>query len=174
MIVDSKTLKPVKLGDFLEVKSQKNCSFGCISTYEKFMITKENVDELIEKGILKVVNKEDKDSIPTDLTYYIKKLAKDIHTPFNDVCNMLDYLNTQSPGLVLTLLVAQIAKVCNEKANMTLEKAKELYYISLNSGDIFSSPLVTSAKYTNYFFKYEDAVLAKKILTQQFAMMYGK
>ena len=173
VIVNAKTMKPVKLGDFIEVQSQKKCTFGTILRYEKFMITQENVDSLVDKGILKIVDSTKAD-IPTDISFYVKKLAKRLHMPVEDVCNMLDNLNEENPGLTLNLLLSQIAKVCNNNANISLEKAKEVYYISIHSGDVYSAPIMGNVHYTNYFLKYEDAVLAKKILAEQFAMMYGK
>lgn len=173
VIVNAKTMKPVKLGDFIEVQSQKKCTFGTILRYEKFMITQENVDSLIEKGILRIVDNT-KSDIPTDISFYVKKLAKRLHMPVEDVCNMLDNLNEENPGLTLNLLLSQIAKVCNSNADTTLDKVKEVSYISIHSGDVYSAPVMSNVHYTNYFLRYEDAVLAKKILAEQFAMMYGK
>lgn len=173
VIVNSKTMKPVKLGDFIEVQSQKKCTFGTVFKYEKFMITQENVDDLVERGILKIVDNT-KSDIPTDVSVYVKRLAKKLHMPVEDLCNMLDNLNEENPGLTLSLLVSQIAKVCNSKADISLEKAKGVYYININSGDVFGAPVIANMQYTNYFLKYEDALLAKKILAEQFAMMYGK
>lgn len=173
VIVNAKTMKPVKLGDFIEVQSQKKCTFGTILRYEKFMITQENVDSLVEKGILRIVDNT-KSDIPTDISFYVKKLAKRLHMPVEDVCNMLDNLNEENPGLTLNLLLSQIVKVCNSNADTTLDKVKEVSYISIHSGDVYSAPVMSNVHYTNYFLRYEDAVLAKKILAEQFAMMYGK
>lgn len=175
VIVDSRTMKPVKLGDFIEIKQEKEYSFGTIVQYEKFALTEKNINDLITAGILKITEEKDtKKDIPTDIDFYIKKLAKTLGLSFPDTCKMLGNLNTQSPHIVLSMLLSQIAAVCNAKADVAAKDLDQVYCISAPTGLITRTEIGPGMEYLNYFLKKEDAQLAKTILAKQLEFMYGK
>lgn len=167
---DTITNKEVKLGDYVTRKTEEKFSFGTFYNTSSTLVTESTIPVLIKAGILR--EESAKEEIPTNLDFYINRIADRCGVDTKEVCHILGILNEFNPAAVLQILLKEVASVVNhKKGGYKIPDTK--YIFNLATGSIMPMTLPKS-KYVIAFYELEDAKLVKeKILKTQFEYMYG-
>ena len=114
--------------------------------------------------------------VPTDIEYYIHKLAKKLNISMDECRNMLNNLTPYTPATVFSLLVKQIALELDAQYEGHICKSPTLYGINLCNGDIFRFQIKKEDTISHIaaFRTIDDAVFAIGILKDLYTAMFKK
>lgn len=177
----AKTGEEVNIGDFVRETSESKNSFGTIKTVRTTMITMSNIDDFINKGIIKVVETEDlnkdnlhgsKKYLEDNVGYYLEQLASKMHYCTSELIYLLNKMNEVSPKAVLDLLLETVSTSFYEEDPQAFDSA-EVYY-SLRPKDGKVGKVVNINSHIPLFKSVEDAEKARTILKEQLELMYGE
>lgn len=177
---DSK--EEVKLGDIIVlIEKSPSCNAGYTVLVK---VTKETLPELLEKGIIekkcydnvkKNTPKSKKDIvIPTDLEYYINKIAVKMNWNIRKVYKYLNTLNNIMPAAPFTIVLREIAIELDKKYKNHIENSHEIWVISLSDGKIHKLDKTYIKNYRNFaaFRTEEDAKFAYSIVKEIIDTMF--
>jgi hypothetical protein len=134
-------------------------------------LSQELADSLVEMGVLVT---EEPSVIPTNIPYYVEKLAKKLKISVQDCGNMLLTLEKYAPATVFSLLAKQVALELDSKYEGHIAKSKNLFSIELTEGRIVPMIISDNASLKNItlFRSVEDARFAIKVLKPFYDQMY--
>ena len=171
--VITETGKEVKIGDTLSRKEKKKTSFGTMYIHETVLVTEENIQSLIERGIVKeVIPETTPNSEEHTLSYYVKKLAEKRKASFEDTVKLLDSLNKVNAKAVLDLLLQEIAVEFCIRNPIAFNQAEDYYSLKISDGTV--GKVHKLGRYIPLFKSVEDAEIARTILKEQLEYMYGR
>lgn len=173
-----KTKEKVKVGDTIRSTMEQKFSFGSYYAEVVDTLTESNLKTYIELGIIEEISEEKKESksaVPTDLAYYLSKIAKKLNISDTELANRLDKLNNKGFTLqVFTILLQEVADtiIWKQYVEPKIYMPKTRYVIDLENGNIRSNYNINSK--LPFFCTIADAELAKHILSTQYNLVYGK
>ena len=158
----------VKFGDFIyELYETRGYHF----IGKKIMITKDNLNDFVEKGILVVEN----DNVLT-FDKVIEHIANRIGWKPENVEKYLDNLYVINKTSVFETLLKEIAIMLDKKYEGHISKCKEVWVFSKVAGTIGSINTCDVKNFKNFaaFRTREDASLAIHILSKAVEDLYGE
>lgn len=165
-----KTGEPIEIGQVLRRTEKKDFSFGTYESIREDLLTDSTVEVFIKQGIIEEVTNKVKRDIPTDINYYVLRVAKAMNMEVTAVYDWLDLMNKSGYSLaVLNILLKEVKSVINHTYGGK-EIPEKKWTINVENGEIFSvnSP---KGKYLNLFYSREDCELAKRIISRQLLYM---
>ena len=175
----AETGEEVKMGDTIKGIKKIETSFGTIKSIELIVVSRDNVINLMNRGIIKCIDKKPIDkklNIVEDDTnnigFYIKCLSTKYSRSVEDIIDWLNTTNKICPKAVLDILLAEIALHFYRDDVEGFDNSKAYYSLRLKNGEV--GKVVNPSKYTPLFKSYEDAEKAREILKKQLEFMYGK
>lgn len=167
--------KEAKIGDVVSFSKEDNDPvLGKITTTIIANITKESIAPLIQMGVLRV---EPNDiSIPTDVSYYIKKLSSKIGWKEENTVNILDRIDKVYPIASFSLILREIALELDKKYDDHIKNSPNIFSLSSIDGKICRVPKAKIRSYKNFaaFRTVEDAKVACRILSPVLKDMYAE
>ena len=167
--------KEVKLGDTIcRVEDKNHPLFGKCKLSDYILITKHILPKLIEAGIITVKQDKDKsvspvqkgNEVPTDLEYYIQKIAEKLGWKIEKAYNYLNSVDTILPAAALSMILREVAIELDKKYKDHIEKSPEIYVISMLDGKITKINKAYIKNYRNFaaFRSVNDAKIACSIV----------
>lgn len=135
-------------------------SFGLVP----FEAIKEFIDPKEVKLIEKFLSKES--SVPEDIDYYIKSIAKKKGWSFEKMDSFLEALYGINRGAAFSIILREIAIELDKKYTDHIEHSEKIYGVGLTNGHIFEIDKKHIKNYRHFaaFRTPEDAKTACKIL----------
>lgn len=167
--------KEVHFGDEIRTERIKETELGIVTRVTVIMVTEDNIDKLIERGIITV--KEDKKyECVENINDCLNLIAKKAKMPSSEVFNLCDTLLKIYPVATLSILLRTIALDFEKKYKGKISDCPEVYCFGTISGKIYK---IATSKVTNWghfaaFRTAEDAKIAMKICQPILNMMYGE
>lgn len=159
----------VKMGDTLVREYNEKTTFGTIIIKEKYTLTPETVEELIEKKIIQPIQVVEGKKL--NLDSIVNTLATKLDCDLEDTVALLTRLNAINPKIVLNILLQLIADAMYDNDPDDFNKV-DCYY-SLRHKDGKVGKVINLNPYITLFKSKEDAETARKILKDQLKFMYG-
>lgn len=144
-----------------------NTETGRITT-ESCVATEEVLDKAVADGILTIANSTE-GGTHLDIDFYVKHLADRIGWKMSNLVKYLDNLYKIYPTAVFQILLREVAIVLDQKYPDHIERSKEIWIISLATGEIGKVPenkrhLIKNFRNFAAFRTLDDAMAAKHIL----------
>ena len=173
-LVIAETGKEVKFGDLVSYFKEKKTNFGTIRISECYTLTVHNVDILLERGILKLVDAEKKKSTcpNNNIGFYLHLLAKKLKCKPEELSAWLEKVNEEYPKVVLDLFLNIISDKLYDDNPKDFDNAETYFGIRAKDGKV--GKVVTISDYIPTFKSKEDAEIARNILKEQLDFMYGE
>ena len=137
-------------------------------TTELCVATEEVLDKAVADGVLTVVNSTE-GGTHLSIEFYVKHLAERIGWKMSNLVKYLDNLYKIYPTAVFQILLREVAIVLDQKYPDHIERSKEIWCISLATGEISKVPenkrhLIRNFRNFAAFRTLDDAMAAKHIL----------
>lgn len=137
-------------------------------TTELCVATEEVLDKAVADGVLTVVNSTE-GGTHLSIEFYVKHLAERIGWKMSNLVKYLDNLYKIYPTAVFQILLREVAIVLDQKYPDHIERSKEIWIISLATGEIGKVPenkrhLIKNFRNFAAFRTLDDAMAAKHIL----------
>lgn len=165
----TKTGTEVKFGDIMSLTYDKETPLGKTKISYQTPLTEENLEYFLVAGIIKEFKHKEPcaSKIPTDLEYYINKVANRLGWHYNKTANYIINLGKISNVAVFSILLKEIALEIDKSYEGHISEVSEIYIISTVTGKInkIKSSYVKNFKNFAAFRSAEDANLAIMILT---------
>ena len=160
------TGKEVKVGDVLTICKKANIpSIGRCRLIRDVTINETTIPELINLGIIKVVDTKSEDTPAHNLDYYIGKIADRLGWKPEKVYNYLNGIDSLLPAAAFSIVLREIAIDLDKKYEDHIENSPEIYVINMFDGRITKANKATIKNYRNFaaFRTIEDAKTACRI-----------
>lgn len=184
--------KEVHIGDMVYKSTVfKDSTFGKCYVSEGIVISQNTLPGLIKNGIITIkevdVDKNSNDiksklkdindtiknpindtkviKVPTEIDYYIRKLADRLGWKPEKMCNYLNGIDDIYPAAAYAIILKEIAIELDKKYKDHIKDSKEIYVISLLDGKIAKVDKNSIKNYKNFaaFRTKEDAEIAYTI-----------
>lgn len=137
-------------------------------TTELCVATEEVLDKAVADGVLTVVNSTE-GGTHLSIEFYVKHLAERIGWKMSNLVKYLDNLYKIYPTAVFQILLREVAIVLDQKYPNHIERSKEIWIISLATGEIGKVPenkrhLIKNFRNFAAFRTLDDVMAAKHIL----------
>lgn len=137
-------------------------------TMELVVATEEVLEKAVADGALTVVNSTE-GGTHLSIEFYVEHLAERIGWKFSNLVKYLDNLYKIYPTAVFQILLREVAIVLDQKYPDHIERSKEIWCISLATGEISKVPenkrhLIRNFRNFAAFRTLDDAMAAKHIL----------
>lgn len=168
--------KEVSIGDTLVHKSTMDTAFGEGTITVKVRINEDTLPTLIKEGILIPLSDAHgpkctceqclKNKVPTDITYYMQKLADKFNISFKEVNVLLGSIDKVYTAVSFSMLLREIAIEMDKKYEDHIENSPEIYVVSSMNGTIVQANKAHIKSYKNFaaFRTLEDARTACRIM----------
>lgn len=158
--------KEVQIGDAL-TKVVKDHLYGKGITVQTIVVTKDNLPELLEAGI--VTTKPAKSVVEIGsygIGVYIQKIAERLGWKIEKVYNYLNSVDAILPAAAFSMVLREIAIELDKKYEDHIEKSPEIYAISMYDGRITKVNKAHIKNYRNFaaFRSVNDAKIACSIV----------
>lgn len=165
----TKTGAEVKFGDIMSLTYDKETPLGKTKISYQTPLTEENLEYFLVAGIIKEIKHKEPCSIkvPTNLEYYIEKVAKKLGWHYEKTRNYLSNLERINKVALFSILLKEVALEIDKTYEGHISEIPEIYIISTITGTInkIKSSYVKNYKNFAAFRSAEDANLAIMILT---------
>lgn len=137
-------------------------------TMELVVATEEVLEKAVADGVLTVVNSTE-GGTHLSIEFYVECLADRIGWKMSNLVKYLDNLYKIYPTAVFQILLREVAIVLDQKYPDHIERSKEIWCISLATGEISKVPenkrhLIRNFRNFAAFRTLDDAMAAKHIL----------
>lgn len=137
-------------------------------TMELCVATEEVLEKAVAEGALTVVN-DTEGGTHLSIEFYVEHLADRIGWKMSNLVKYLDNLYKIYPTAVFQILLREVAIVLDQKYPDHIERSKEIWCISLATGEISKVPenkrhLIRNFRNFAAFRTLDDAMAAKHIL----------
>ena len=171
--------KEVNFGDVVTYHSKEvHPEVGVLEITISSILTEENLSMFKEAGVIKFVKEEEgvRDSINTNVEYYIEKLAKRLGWSVVKTDKFLLKVHEIYPIAAFNIILREIAVELDKKYPDHIENSPEIFVLSTLDGRIVKANKSTIKNYRNFaaFRTLEDAKTACKILRNGLKWMYAK
>ena len=159
--------KEVKFGDFIYELYETG---GYHFIGKKYMLTKENLKDFVDKGILVV----EEDTLTIEKV--VEHIANRIGWKPENVEKYLNNLYNISKSALFEILLKELAIMFDKKYKGHISECKEVWVFSRVTGtvDKISTCNVKNFKNFSAFRTYEDISLAMRILSKAVKELYGE
>lgn len=145
-------------------------------SHEIMIATEEVLEKAVKDGALKVV---EEDGTHLDIDFYVKHLADRIGWKYENLLKYLDNLYKIYPTAVFQILLREVAIVLDQKYPDHIERSKEIWCISLVTGEIHKMPesnrhLIKNFRNFAAFRTLDDAMAAKHILKTPMKELFAR
>ena len=166
----------VKMGDKLIKQGVRNTPLGKGIIIQEVIVNERTLPELLKAGVLTPVGCTHgtdctcrycaKNEIPTNMDFYIEKIAARLGWKSEKVYNYLNNVDSILPAAALSMVLREIAVELDKKYEDHIENSPEIYVISLLDGRITKANKAHIKNYRNFaaFRTIEDAKIACKIV----------
>lgn len=167
----TKTGTEVKFGDIMSLTYDKETPLGKTKISYQTTLTEENFEYFLATGIITEICPV---KAPTDLEYYINKIANRLNWNYNKTLNYISNLKKINNAAVFSILLKEIALEMDKNYEGHISKIPEIYTISTATGTINKIKNSYVKNYKNFaaFRSEEDANLAIKILYSIYKEMF--
>lgn len=151
--------KKVKEGDHITIYDVVNDPLGESCFMYEILLNQKSISMLIEEGVLREACEHD---IPTDVNFYIKKIADKMNWDVKRTYKHLCETESISPAAVLSILLKEIATELDKKYDDHIKDSPEIYVISLFDGRVTKANKSHIKNYRNFaaFRSIDDAKIA--------------
>ena len=158
----------VKIGDKFVHVSVKMTPTGLKTNKKLIVLDQELLNKLIADKV--IVEKTDKDTpseVPTDIKFYIEKIAKKKGCKLEKLYNFLDNIDELSEVAAFSIVLREVAIEIDKKYKDHIQDSPKIYVISLFDGRITEANKAHIKNYRNFaaFRTIEDAKIACKIVS---------
>ena len=175
----------VKLGEKLYHPVTTKIPFGLMVTSEEVILDGKLLRELLEKGVIYEKNTPDTTpvaakvktgndtsakplhEVPTEISYYIDKIAKkhDFHP--EKVANILNIVHELNPMAAMNIVLREIAIEIDKKYKDHIQESPKIFIVSALNGKIGEANKAHISSYRNIaaFRSIDDAKIACKIVS---------
>lgn len=154
--------KEVKIGEVIEVfkDSKFETFFGKGSATILVKMTEANIPALLQEGI--IIEKPSDKEIPTDVDYYISKVANKLGWKEKKFRNYLEVLASINPIGAFNILLKAIAIELDKKYPNHISKSENIFIVSVFDGSIRQADKshIKTYKHFSAFRTREDAQFA--------------
>ena len=166
----------VKMGNKLIKQCVRNTPLGKGLIIQEVIVNERTLPELLKAGVLTPVGCTHgtdctcrycaKNEIPTNMDFYIEKIAARLGWKPEKVYNYLNNVDSILPAAALSMVLREIAVELDKKYEDHIENSPEIYVISLLDGRITKANKAHIRNYRNFaaFRTMEDAKIACKIV----------
>lgn len=162
--------KEVKIGEAITVfkDSKFETFFGKGSAIILVKMTEANIPALLQEGI--IIEKPSDKEIPTDVDYYISKVANKLGWKEKKFRNYLEVLASINPIGAFNILLKAIAIELDKKYPDHISKSENIFIVSVFDGSIRQADKshIRTYKHFSAFRTREDAQFALHVLKNQF------
>lgn len=161
-----KTGKEVKVGDAITIcKVYGHPTMDECYSVRGVTINETTIPELINLGIIKVVDTKPEGTPAHNLDYYIGKIAIRLGWKSEKVYNYLNGIDSLLPAAAFSIVLREIAIDLDKKYEDHIENSPEIYVINMFDGRITKANKATIKNYRNFaaFRTIEDAKIACRI-----------
>lgn len=135
-------------------------------SHEIMIATEEVLEKAVKDGALIAV---EEDGTHLDIDFYVRHLADRIGWKYENLLKYLDNLYRIYPAAVFQILLREVAIVLDQKYPDHIERSKEIWIISLATGEIGKVPenkrhLIKNFRNFAAFRTLDDAMAARHIL----------
>lgn len=162
-----KTGKEVKVGDAITIcKVYGHPTMDECYSVRRVTINETTIPELINLGIIKVVDTKAEDTSAHNLDYYISKIANRLGWKSEKVYNYLNGIDSLLPAAAFSIVLREIAIDLDKKYEDHIENSPEIYVINMFDGRITKANKATIKNYRNFaaFRSVSDAKIACSIV----------
>lgn len=159
--------KEVKVGDAITIcKVYGHPTMDECYSVRRVTINETTIPELINLGIIKVVDTKAEDTPAHNLDYYIGKIANRLGWKSEKVCNYLNGIDSLLPAAAFSIVLREIAIDLDKKYEDHIENSPEIYVINMFDGRITKANKATIKNYRNFaaFRSVSDAKIACSIV----------
>lgn len=162
-----KTGKEVKVGDAIIIcRVYGHPTMDKCYSVRRVTINETTIPELINLGIIKVVDAKAEDTSAHNLDYYIGKIADRLGWKSEKVYNYLNGIDSLLPAAAFSIVLREIAIDLDKKYEDHIENSPEIYVINMFDGRITKANKATIKNYRNFaaFRSVSDAKIACSIV----------
>lgn len=158
------TNEEVNIGDLIKCTGKKVTENSYCTYKEMFTLTKESLQELINKGV--VIVKEDSKEKLFNLETAISHLANRLDLKYKDVCKVLNQVEVINKAALFSILLKECALILDEKYPDHISNSEEIFIVSTFDGKISKVPRhhIKTFKHFAAFRTLEDARAACRVL----------
>lgn len=160
--------KEVKIGEIIKASKELEIPFGKGTTTVCVKMTEDNIPILLEEGY--IIEKPSDKEIPTDVDYYISKVANKLGWKEKKFRNYLEVLASINPIGAFNILLKAIAIELDKKYPNHISKSENIFIVSVFDGSIRQADKshIKTYKHFSAFRTREDAQFALHVLKNQF------
>lgn len=145
-------------------------------SYKIMIATEEVLEKAVKDGALKVV---EEGGTHLSIEFYVEHLANRIGWKMSNLVKYLDNLYKIYPTAVFQILLREVAIVLDQKYPDHIERSKEIWCISLATGEISKVPenkrhLIRNFRNFAAFRTLDDAMAAKHILKTPMKELFAR
>jgi hypothetical protein len=158
----------VKMGDKFVYVSVKMTPTGFKVNKKLIVLDQELLNKLIaDKVIVEKTGKDTLSEVPTDIEFYIEKIAKKKGWKLEKLYNFLNGIDELSEVAALSIVLREVAIEIDKKYKDHIQDSPKIYVISLFDGRITEANKAHIKNYRNFaaFRTIEDAKIACKIVS---------
>ena len=158
--------REIEVGDKLVKYEKVNTPIGEKLIIHEVLVDENIISELLKAGVIKTVAEDLVANIPTEIDYYVEKIAKRLGWKVNKAFNYLNSVDSIMPAAALSILLREIAIELDKKYEDHIQNSPEIYVISLLDGRITKANKAHIKNYRNFaaFRSIEDARIACRIV----------
>lgn len=169
--------KEVHMGDTISLCTEAvDPIFGKVKTTVAIPVTDATLPKLLKTGILTMTKCQAEGKVPTDVTYYVEKLAERIGWKPEKAGNFLNNVHKIYPNAAFSIVLREIAIELDKAYDDHIQDSPEIFVISNLDGRITKANKAVIKNYRNFaaFRSVEDAKIACKILREVLRELYAK
>lgn len=158
----------VKIGDKVVGANVQITPTGFKVNKKLMVLDQELLNKLIaDKVIVEKTGKGTPSEVPTDIEFYIEKIAKKKGWKLEKLYNFLNGIDELSEAAAFSIVLREVAIEIDKKYEDHIEKSSEIYVISMLDGRITKANKAHIKNYRNFaaFRTIEDAKIACKIVS---------
>lgn len=160
--------KEIKIGEVIRILKSVDTPLGRVQSTLYVKVTKDNIPILLEEGY--IIEKPSDKEIPTDVDYYISKVANKLGWKEKKFRNYLEVLASINPIGAFNILLKAIAIELDKKYPNHISKSENIFIVSVFDGSIRQADKshIKTYKHFSAFRTREDAQFALHVLKNQF------
>lgn len=161
-----KTGEEVTVGDVVTMCRDANIpAIGRCKFIKEVTINETNIPELINLGIIKVVDTKSEDTLPHYPGYYVCKIADRLGWKPEKAYNYLNGIYSIMPAAAFSIILREIAIDLDKQYKDHISNSPEIYVVNLLDGRITKVNKASIKNYRNFaaFRTIEDAKMACNI-----------
>lgn len=168
---NSSTDAPVSIGDTIVSETEISTFFGPVKASFRVNVTKDNIDSLVDEGIL-YTKKEEKADLPFTFDYVVEHYCKRIGWDPVKFIDLFADISSVNLAPFFTILLKETAVLLDKQYEGSIAEVENPFVISLENGCIMQYHKIENIKYVSLFRSAEDAELALTILEPIHRKMY--